>query len=165
MRDAEPRGIRPEDFTYDPEARTCVCPAGKSLYRSGRAVVTTGYIADHFRGATRDCGPRPLRAPCLRTPDRTPTRQVACFRGMAAERADSYTARMQQRIDVPEGRARYGRRFATVEPVFGNLRHNKGLDRFTLRGRAKLEAQWQLVCLVHHIEKLAHHGYGVPIAA
>ena len=44
---------------------------------------------------------------------------------------------MQQRLDTPEGRARYGRRFATVEPVFANLRHNKRLDRFTLRGRVE----------------------------
>jgi len=58
-----------------------------------------------------------------------------------------------------EGRIQYGQRFATVEPVFGNLRHNKQLNRFTLRGRTKVDAQWKLYCLVHNIEKLAHHGY------
>jgi len=68
--------------------------------------------------------------------------------------------KMKKRIDSAEGRSRYGRRFATVEPVFGNLRYNKGLDRFTLRGRKKVDAQWKLFCLVHNIEKLAHHGYG-----
>lgn len=72
---------------------------------------------------------------------------------------ESHTDRMKKRIDSPAGGARYGERFATVEPVFGNLRHNKGLDRFTLRGRAKVDTQWKLFCLVHNIEKLAHHGY------
>ncbi|MEO8038587.1 MAG: transposase, partial [Betaproteobacteria bacterium] len=57
-------------------------------------------------------------------------------------------------------RAQYGRRFATVEPVFGNLRHNKGLKRFTLRGRRKVDEQWKLYCLVQNIEKLANSGYG-----
>jgi len=71
----------------------------------------------------------------------------------------SYTDQMKARIDSPEGRIQYGRRFATVEPVFGNLRYNKGLDRFTLRGRKKVDAQWKLFCLVHNIEKLAHHRY------
>ncbi len=155
----EPRVFQPADFTYDADARTCVCPAGKALYRAGRDVITRGYVADHFRGAKRDCGPCPLRAQCLRTPDRTPTRQVAFFRGKAAGTPESHTARMQQRLDTPEGRAQYGRRFATVEPVFANLRANKRLDRFTLRGRAKVDAQWKLYCLVHNIEKLAHHGY------
>lgn len=67
---------------------------------------------------------------------------------------------MKKAIDSEAGRARYGRRFATVEPVFGNLRHNKRLDHFTLRGRKKVDTQWKLFCLVHNIEKLAHHGYG-----
>ena len=156
---AEPRVFQPTDFTYDAEARTCVCPAGKALYRSGQDVVTRGYLAGHFRGAKRDCGPCPLRAQCLRTPDRTPTRQVAFFWGRAPGAPGSHTARMQQRLDTPAGRAQYGRRFATVEPVFGNLRANKRLDRFTLRGRPKVDAQWKLYCLVHNIEKLAHHGY------
>jgi len=34
------------------------------------------------------------------------------------------------------------------------------LNRFTLRGRQKVDTQWKLFCLVHNIEKLAHHGYG-----
>lgn len=156
----EPTGVyQPSDFAYDAATRTCVCPAGKRLYRTGKDVVTKGYVADHFRGAKRDCGPCPLRARCLRTPERTPTRQVAFFRGPAPATPASHTARMKQRIDSPTGRLRYGARFATVEPVFGNLRANKRLDRFTLRGRAKVDGQWKLFCLVHNIEKLAHHGY------
>lgn len=66
---------------------------------------------------------------------------------------------MKKRIDAPAGRALYGERFATVAPVFGNIRYNKRLDRFTLRGKIKIDAQWKLFCLVHNIEKLAHHGY------
>ena len=161
----EPRVFQPSDFTYDAAARTCVCPAGQTLYRSGRDIITRGYVADHFRGAKGVCGPCPLRAECLRTPDRTPTRQVAFFRGKVAGTPESHTTRMKRQLDTPEGRAQYGRRFATVEPVFGNLRANKRLDRFTLRGRTKVDAQWKLYCLVHNIEKLAHHGYAAPVAA
>lgn len=42
-----------------------------------------------------------------------------------------------------------------MEPVFGNLRHNEGLDRFTLRGGQRVEGQWKLFCLMHNIGKLA----------
>ena len=149
----------PDAFTYDATARTCVCPAGKSLYRKGQALSINGYVAESFRGAKRNCGPCPLRAQCLRTPDTTPVRSVAFFRGRADAEAESHTARMRARIDTPEGRAQYGQRFATVEPVFGNVRYNKGLDRFTLRGRTKVDGQWKLYCLVHNIEKLAKHVY------
>ena len=71
----------------------------------------------------------------------------------------NHTALMRDRIDSPDGRAQYAQRFATVEPVFANLRANKRLDRFTLRGRAKVDTQWKLYCLVHNIEKLANNGY------
>ena len=152
--------FQPSDFTYDPVARTCVCPAGKSLSRAGRGIQTKAYVADRFRGAKRDCVPCPLRARCLRTPATTATRQVAFFTGRAPDAPETHTLRMKARIDTPTGRAQYGRRFATVEPVFANVCFNKGLRRFTLRGRAKVDGQWQLFCLVHNIEKLAHAGYG-----
>jgi len=149
---------QPEDFTYDAKARTCICPAGKSLYRHGGGVIN-GYAVVRFQGAQRDCVPCTHRDRCLRTPHKTKTRQVAFFKGKAPDTPQSHTERMRNLIDSPEGRARYGQRFATVEPVFGNIRYNKGLNRFTLRGRSKVDAQWKLFCLVHNIEKLAHHGY------
>ena len=149
----------PEDFTYDPVARTCVCPAGKSLYRKGARNVTGDHVGEHFRGAKRDCGPCTLRAQCLRTPQTTPVRNVAFFRGRVSTARVNHTAQMRARIDTPNGRARYAQRFGAVEPVFANLRANKRLDRFTLRGRTKVDTQWKLYCLVHNIEKLAHAGY------
>lgn len=152
---------QPQDFTYDPVARTCVCPAGKSLYRKGAQNVTRGYVAEHFRGTKRDCVPCGHRERCLRHPERTEVRQVAFFRGAApgATPNNPHTQQMKVRIDTPDGRERYAQRFGTVEPVFANVCYNKGLRRFTLRSRAKVGGQWQLFCLVHNIEKLAHHGY------
>ncbi len=66
---------------------------------------------------------------------------------------------MKDKIDSVAGRFFYSRRMGIVEPVFGNIRSNLGLDRFTLRSKPKVNAQWNLYCLVHNIEKLAHHGY------
>ena len=149
---------RPADFHYDPVTHTCVCPAGKTLYGNGSHCVINGYGAVKFQGAQQDCVPCKQRDQCLRTPARTKTRQVSFFQGKA-DGSKSFTDKMKVRIDSPEGQATYGRRFATVEPVFGNIRHNKQLNRFTLRGKTKVDAQWKLYCLVHNIEKLAHHGY------
>ena len=68
---------------------------------------------------------------------------------------------MNAKIDSDTGKAMITRRFATVESVFGNLRGNKRLLRFTLRERTKVDGQWKLYCMMHNIEKLAHHGYAV----
>jgi transposase len=148
----------PADFHYDPATRTCICPAGKKLYATGGHCTTNGRVHQKFQGAKRDCGPCELRARCLRHPERTPTRQVAFFAKNQASPLP-FTERMKAAIDSARGRALYGRRIAVVEPVFANLRHNKRLDRFTLRTRQKVNTQWHLYCLVHNIEKLAHHGY------
>jgi transposase len=158
----EPRLFQPSDFQYDPVARTCICPAGKSLYRKGKNLVVGQLLGEQFRGAQRDCVPCSLRARCLRHPEKTQTRQVMFFTGRVARprpRRETYTARMKARIDTPAGRTRYAARFGIIEPVFGNLCYNKGLTRFTLRGRAKVDAQWKLFCLVHNIEKLARLRY------
>ena len=150
---------QPGDFDYNQTAGTCICPAGKTLYQNGSNCIHNGYIAVKFQGAQRDCVPCTQRDKCLRTPEKTKTRQVSFFRGKADPTEDDPVARMKAAIDSPRGKALYGRRFATVEPVFANLRHNKGLNRFTLRGQKKVDTQWKLFCLVHNIEKLAHHGY------
>ena len=151
---------RPADFTYDAKTGTCFCPAGKSLYQNGSNCIHNGYLSTKFSGTLRDCLPCGQREKCLRTPDKTQVRQVSFFRGKADTGEESFTNQMKRAIDSEEGKRRYGQRFATVEPVFGNLRHNKQLNRFTLRGQKKVDTQWKLYCLVHNIEKLAHHGYG-----
>ena len=75
-----------------------------------------------------------------------------------ADASENQVDLMKKKIDSDAGREMITRRFATVEPVFGNLRGNKRLHRFTLRGKAKVDGQWKLFCMMHNIEKLANHG-------
>lgn len=159
-KEKKPTIFKPADFQFDPEKKTCVCPAGKTLYGNGSNCVCNGNLAIKFQGAKQDCQPCALRAQCLRTPEKTQTRQVAFILGRAPG-FETHTDRMKVKIDSRLGREMITRRFATVEPVFGNIRGNKRLDRFTLRGRSKVDGQWKLYCLMHNIEKLAHHGYGI----
>ena len=155
----KPPQYKPADFTYDAAAQTCTCPAGKSLHRHGKACQYQNRTAVRFQGAERDCLPCTHRHQCLRTPEKTATRQVAFFGPLSVDRVRSHTEKMRERIDSAEGRALYSQRLGIVEPVFGNIRHNKRLNRFTLRGRAKVDGQWKLYCLAHNIEKLANNGY------
>ncbi len=68
-------------------------------------------------------------------PDGNGTRQVAYFTGKTKGLDDSYTQQMKDKIDSDKGRAIYSKRIGTVAPVFANIRHALGLDRFTLRGK------------------------------
>jgi hypothetical protein len=58
--------------------------------------------------------------------------------------ADCQLAKDRSHCICPAGKQMIAARFATVEPVFGNLRHNKWLTRFTRRGRVKMDGQWKL---------------------
>jgi len=86
-------------------------------------------------------------------------RQVSRFEPKVKYPANP-SERMRQAIDSPKGRQLYSQRIGTVEPVFGNIRHNKRLARFNYRGRAKVNTQWNLYCMVHNIEKLAKTELG-----
>jgi len=146
------------DFHLADDHSHCVCPAGKRLYSNGSDCTINGYVAMKFSGAKQDCVPCKRRQECLRTPEKTPTRQVSFLQGKR-DTQENYVGRMKVKIDSDTGREMITRRFATVEPVFGNLRGNKRLNRFTLRGKAKVDGQWKLYCLMHNIEKLANYGY------
>jgi hypothetical protein len=65
---------------------------------------------------------------------------------------------MIAKIDRPEAREIYGQRLAIVEPVFGNIRSQKRLDRCTVWGKIKVNMQWMFYCMVHNIEKIVHYG-------
>jgi transposase len=143
------------DFVVAEDHSHAVCPAGQRLYRNGRdCALRGGFRATRFRAPVGACAHCALRKQCIRKPGSTRSRQVAVI----TERPQpTYTELMRERIDSDEGRALYARRLGVVEPVFGNLRHNKRLDRFTLRGQDKVDGQWKLFALIHNIEKLANH--------
>jgi len=79
-------------------------------------------------------------------------------RGLALKE-DCHSSPLNSRYLQSKARRRqYSRRMAIVEPVFANITTAKRLDRFTLRGRAKVRVQWLLYPLVHNTEKIVHYG-------
>ena len=62
---------------------------------------------------------------------------------------------MAMRLADPLNRDRYKRRSHMVETVFGHVKHNMGIDRFSRRGLAAVNAEWQLIMMVHNIGRLA----------
>lgn len=60
-------------------------------------------------------------------------RQVSITRSLAGGDV-SFADKMKEKIDSSAGRRQYSKRLGTIEPVFGNITVNKGMNRFTLRG-------------------------------
>lgn len=70
--------------------------------------------------------------------------------------------RMQRKLHTKRGSEIYAKRKATVEPVFGQMKHVRGLRQFLLRGFENVSAEWQLWCLTHNLLKL--YRYGAPLS-
>jgi len=71
----------------------------------------------------------------------------------------SVTEQMRHKLRTAEGQAVYKRRKAVVEPVFGQIKEARGFRRFRLRGLAKVQGEWKLICATHNLLKLFRFGW------
>lgn len=61
---------------------------------------------------------------------------------------------MEQKLRTPEGRRRYLRRQASIEPVVGIIKKVLGFEQFSLRGLQKVTLEWNLVCVAYNLQRL-----------
>ncbi len=66
---------------------------------------------------------------------------------------------MRHKLQTVEGQAVYKLRKAVVEPVFGQIKEQRGFRRFLLRGLAKVGAEWKMICATHNLLKLFRSGW------
>ena len=66
--------------------------------------------------------------------------------------------RMRRKLQTKRGRQRYALRMETVEPVFGQIKQGRGFRQFLLRGLAKVQGEWSLICTGHNLLKLFRFG-------
>jgi hypothetical protein len=101
-----------------------------------------------------------LRTNCLQNPH-TKYRQVYKFEGRHRPPAvENATTGMIQKIDSPLGRFIYSRRMGIIEPVFGDVRHALGLDRFTLKGnKTRSIFSGRSYTMVHNLYKVLRYGW------
>ena len=64
---------------------------------------------------------------------------------------------MRRVLQSEHGASLYRRRQAIVEPVFGDVKFNRRIDRFHRRGRSAVRAEWRLATASHNLLKLHRH--------
>lgn len=144
-----------EDFDYNEKTGECICPAGYTMILSMKErVYKKGYGGKLFRAPKEECCSCKIRKKCTRARDGFAKTIVIPDLSRRAK-VRKFTDRMIEKFDSLKGRDIYSKRMGAVEPVFANLRANLGLDKFTLRGREKVNVQWILYCMVHNIGKIA----------
>jgi transposase len=70
--------------------------------------------------------------------------------------------KMRDSLETDRGRDLYKQRKVTIEPVFGQIKHNRRIDRFMRRGRAAARSEWRLMTATHNLLKLHTHWTTAP---
>ena len=142
------------DFRYDSKKDEYLCPSGKRLKRLGKPSKHKGKLLRRYISEETDCRACNLRSKCLRYKDANQRH----FTFYADESGNNISQEMVKKIETEKGRKIYPQRIAIAEPVFANIRVNKRMDKFSLRGKIKVNIQWLLYCMVHNIGKVANYG-------
>ena len=143
-----------EDFQYEEASDHYLCPQGKRLRRKAKKAYAEGLVNRIYVAEEQDCQCCTLHLRCL-TAHGGKRRYLRVPVGVELT---NLSRRMAGKVDSDLGRKIYPQRFAVAEPVFANIRTHKRLDRFTFRGKVKVNIQWLLYCMVHNIEKIANFG-------
>jgi transposase len=70
--------------------------------------------------------------------------------------------KMEAKLESEDGNAAYRQRCSTIEPVFGQM-VMRGLERFRLRGKVKVQLEWSLWCTTHNLLKLWRNAQRVRV--
>ena len=143
-----------EDFRYNEVKDQYICPNGKILKLNSKDSIRYRIIYRRYLADEKDCKQCSLKSRCFY---RKNTKRRSLDVPIGADE-DNYSKAMAEKVDSDKGRKIYPQRMAIVEPVFANIRTQKRMDRFTFKGKTKVNIQWVLYCMVHNIEKIMNFG-------
>jgi hypothetical protein len=66
-------------------------------------------------------------------------------------------AHMRRVLSTEHGGELYRKRQGMIEPVFGQTKFNRRIDRFQRRGRSAARSEWRLITATHNLLKLHKH--------
>jgi hypothetical protein len=128
-----------------------VSAAERELERAGVTecpevvLADAGYWSNEHIDALRARGVIPIVAP-----------DSSRSRPRKARRGGPYEF-MRRALATERGGELYSRRMKMVEPVFGQIKSNRGIGRFKRRGLAAARSEWRLVAATHNLLKLHRH--------
>jgi hypothetical protein len=142
-----------DDFKYNEEEDSYECPQGKTLEYK-RTTTQGGIEGKVYQASLKDCKGCSEFTKCSWSKKAQHAQvQGKQLRVTKSNVQGSLSREMRKKLETIEYQDKYADRIQIVEPVFANIRNCKGLTRFTLRGREKVNSQWQLYCMVHNLGK------------
>ena len=124
------------------------------------ALSDAGYISDSNLAAIPGDGPEHLIAIRKDWKQRKEAAETSPPRGRIPKQL-TLRQRMERKLLTKRGRELYKQRGQTVEPIFGQIKDNRGIRSFMRRGIEACAAEWKLICATHNLLKLWRSGKGM----
>lgn len=140
---------RLENMVYDEELDEWTCANDKRLQFSSENKQQTdnGYETIKRTYRCTECTGCPFQEKCAKGEKTKSIRVSMVNQGQRQE--------VRELLATEHGKQIYRQRKIDVEPVFGQIKHNHGFQRFSLRGLSKNTVEWGLICAAHNLRKWA----------
>lgn len=140
---------RPENLHYNKEEDCFICPIGQKMecideYKRPNSY---GYISTIKRYKAQNCKACSIRSRCFKGKG---DRIIEINHNL---RKHKHKAR--EKLNSPEGLKHRSNRPIEPEAVFGQIKYNKGFNRFRLRGLDGVNLEFGLIAIAMNIAKLA----------
>lgn len=146
----EKRKIERTDFVYHTQGDYYECPNADRLAPVKNKGKSTVYRASKCR----EC---PLSPYCISS--------KKIFKQLHRSHREKVAERMARKLQTKEAKIRMYERRISVEPVFGNLKHNLGFRRFSMRGLQKVKGEFDLMAIAHNLNIIFKMIHGDRLTA
>ena len=138
--------FRPQNWEYDHLRNEYPCPEHRKLSSvSNKKRKTRTGFEQHKVVYQTDCSDCPLKEKCN---PKYPNKRIE-----VNQRLERYKSKARRMLKSEEGKILRSKRPIEVEAVFGQIKHNMGLKRFSLRGIEKVNLEYGLFAMAHNLKK------------
>lgn len=154
--DARVSSRKPKEGEYDkygwrlaPEGDTVICPNGKRLnvLRTETQKSRRGFVSETTHMTCNDCKGCPFMSQCQLQKNKN--KEIKRKLGNMRQEEIAY-----QRLTRPENLEKLRRRSLEPEPVFGQIKYNRGYQRFRHFGKTKVRMDLGFLLIAHNLSKL-----------
>ena len=124
-----------------------ICPMGQKMkpVKTGKRITENGFEQNVTAYQAINCKGCPLAGQCNKS------------KGNRRIEVNHNLRRLKQKarenLLSEKGIRNRKQRSVDTEPIFANIKHNKGFRRFMLRSKSKVEIEWGLLALAHNLSK------------
>ena len=130
-----------DNFNYDNEIGTYICPLGQPLYRVKEYEYKDKPRIAHW---TKECKSCPVQEYCAKN-QRYKT---------ISDYGNPSKIRMQRKMETPEAQEIYKLRSKTAELPFANIKQNMYLTEFTTTGLKQVNTEFKLYTIGHNLKRI-----------